>query len=73
MASPKHPQSITGLNISNRSVSNVKKARKQDTTHAVKRLHTPVMRATPDMVSTNANAVPANLAVNERKPTCRNL
>ena len=60
MASPKQPQSVTGLNIASTKVRIVKNAIKNNATQAVKFLNNPVNKATPIRNS-------APLRRNERK------
>ena len=62
MASPKHPQSITGLKISRTSVSNVKKVVSATTAIPTTFLHTPLISAAPSTASVRAKATPKKMA-----------
>ncbi len=73
MASPKQPQSISGLNITSASVSRVKKHMKAVAAIAVAFLHTPVTRAAPIAVSAKASAVPIGFESTPRKLMCMKL
>ena len=72
MASPKHPQSISGLKMTRRRVRSVKKLCSAMAHWATARRHTPVMSAVPMTVSARAKKTPMNFAENPRKPRWRN-
>ena len=67
-ASPKHPQSITGLKMTRAAVSKVKKARNAEVTYATALRHTPVASAAPVRASASAASTPTVFAEKSRKP-----
>ena len=71
IASPKHPQSISGLKITSSNVSRVKNPWRIKAAKATVFLHTPVMSAVPMIVSASANATPKNFDAGSMKPRWR--
>ena len=72
-ASPKHPQSITGLKITRASVTSVKSPTRQKVTTETILCAIPEISAQPVSVSTRARPTPAALAAGIAKSRCKNL
>ena len=69
-ASPKHPQSISGLNMTRIKVISVNTDCRPKVIGVMSFLHTPVMRPVPNIASIKANADPIGFATGSRKPIC---